>query len=192
MSELGDDDLLQAIRALYERVDGELRERWDRSLPLQDGLIDRWGRAARLGFAEGASIYNSAVVLGDVRVGRSTWIGPYVMLDGSGGGIEIGDFCSVSAGVHVYTHDTVEWSLTLGGAERRVGPVAVGTGCHLGAQTVVAPGVVIGERSVIGANSFVNRSVPARSIAVGTPARVVGHVQVTDGAARLVFDEDPA
>lgn len=182
----GPAELAAALRALYDDVDEGLRDRWDRSLPFQDGLFDRWERAARLGFDAEASIYNSAVVLGAVTVGRASWIGPYTLLDGSGGGISIGSHCSVSAGVHIYTHDTVRWSLSLGAAERAVGPVAVGDGCHLGAQSIVAPGVTIGERCVIGANSFVNRPVVARSVVAGSPARVVGRVEGEGDEVRIV------
>ncbi|MEY2398571.1 MAG: hypothetical protein QOJ00_1745 [Actinomycetota bacterium] len=172
------DDFAAALRTLYVRVDEDLRERWDRSLPFQDGLFDRWERAQRLGFGAEASIYNSAMVLGSVSVGGSTWIGPNVLLDGSGAeGITIGRYCSVSAGVQIYTHDTVRWSLSLGSAERTEGSVTVGDGCHLGAQSIVAPAVSIGDRCVVGANSFVNRSLEPRSVAVGTPARVVGRVE---------------
>jgi lipopolysaccharide O-acetyltransferase len=43
----------------------------------------------------------------------------------------------------------------------------------IGEHVVILPGVRIGEYSVIGANSVVTESVPARSVAVGAPARVV-------------------
>lgn len=183
-SPLGDE-----LRALYERLDEDLRDQWQRSLPFQDALIDRWDRARRLGFGDEASIYNSALVLGDVEVGDSTWIGPNVLLDGSGGGIRIGAWCSISAGVQIYTHDTVERSVTLGRAPRREGPVEIGDGCHIGALSVVVAGITVGERCVIGAHSLVNRPVPARSIALGVPARIVGHVEVDGADASLVFDD---
>jgi hypothetical protein len=90
------DELLNLLQHLYAAQDEQLRARFDRSLSFQDGAFDRWERARRLGFEEGASIYNSALVLGAVRVGRQTWIGPYAMLDGSGGGLSIGAYCSIS------------------------------------------------------------------------------------------------
>lgn len=183
------EDLAAALRALYDEVDERLRKDWDRSLPLQDGLIDRWDRAKRLGFGPDASIYNSSIIMGLVTVGRATWIGPYSLLDGSGGGISIGAYCSISAGVHVYTHDTVLWSVSLGAAETSAGAVAIGDGCHIGAQTVLAPGVTIGDRCVVGANSFVNRSVAARCVVLGSPARVVGYVEGDGGTTRLVIED---
>ena len=94
-------ELAAQLKALYEAQDEGLRLEWDRSLPFADGLLDRWERARRLGFGEDASIYNSALVYGDVSVGRGTWIGPYTLLDGSGGGLSIGAYCSISAGVQI-------------------------------------------------------------------------------------------
>ena len=54
------------------------------------------------------------LVIGDVKVGSHTWIGPNVILDGSGGGLEIGDYCSIDAGAQIYTHDTVMWAISGG------------------------------------------------------------------------------
>ena len=49
----------------------------------------------------------------------------------------------------------------------------------LGGSVVVCPGVTIGENSIIGAGAVVTRSVPANSIAVGNPARVIKEVDPT-------------
>ena len=42
-----------------------------------------------------------------------------------------------------------------------------------GPRVIVLAGVTIGENAVIGAGSVVTRSIPARSVAVGNPARVI-------------------
>ena len=52
-------------------------------------------------------------------------------------------------------------------------PIALGDNVWLGGSVVVCPGVTIGENSIIGAGAVVTRSVPANSIAVGNPARVI-------------------
>jgi hypothetical protein len=44
----------------------------DRSLPFADYIVDRWQKAAALGFEDVASIYDSSLVLGDVKVGKHT------------------------------------------------------------------------------------------------------------------------
>lgn len=55
----------------------------------------------------------------------------------------------------------------------RIAPVKIGRGCWIGQNTVIMPAVKIGEMSIIGANSVVTHSIPARSIAIGAPARVI-------------------
>lgn len=171
------DRLLEALNALRAERGGELRDRWNRSLPFNEEISDRWGRARSLGWGEGTSIYDSALVLGDVRVGEGTWIGPFVVLDGSGG-LEIGSFCSISAGVQVYTHDTVMWAVSGGRAPAERAPTRIGSRCYIGPNTVIARGVTIGDGCVIGANSLVLKDVPAGSKAFGTPCRVVGPAPV--------------
>jgi acetyltransferase-like isoleucine patch superfamily enzyme len=60
----------------------------------------------------------------------------------------------------------------------------------VGPQTVIVAGVSIGAHCVIGANSLVNRDVPDHSIAMGTPARIRGRVEVDGERVNLVYDSD--
>ena len=55
---------------------------------------------------------------------------------------------------------------------RGIAPIVVKRGCWIGQNVVILPGVTIGEYCIIGANSVVTKSIPARSIAHGAPARV--------------------
>lgn len=161
----------------YLRQDAQLREHWKRSLPLGDTLDDRWGRAERLGFAEGASIYNSTVVLGDVKVGEGTWVGPFVVLDGYHSPLSIGAWNTVCAGVQIYTHDSVRWALSGGQAEYDHSPTSIGDRCYLGPNVVVARGVTVGDMAVVGANAFVNRNVEERTVVAGAPAKPIARVE---------------
>jgi len=54
----------------------------------------------------------------------------------------------------------------------RSAPIRIGKGSWIGQNVVILPGVSIGEQCIIGANSTVTKSIPARSIAFGNPARV--------------------
>jgi acetyltransferase-like isoleucine patch superfamily enzyme len=180
------EELLQALRELYLEREAWLGETFDRSISFADAILDnRWSRAQRLGFAAGVSIYDSALVFGDVTVGEQTWIGPSVILDGTGGGIRIGAYCSIAAGVHLYTHDTVLWAVSGGKAPRRKSPVEIGECCHIGAQSIILPGVKIGRRCVVAANSLVNRAVADNTVVAGSPARVIGFVEGEGESARL-------
>lgn len=174
--------------ALYERLRAEHRDQWQRDLPFADLLFDRWERARNLGFGDGASIYHSALVYGDVRVGAGTWIGPNTLLDGSHG-LVIGQTCSISAGVQIYTHDTVQWALSGGFAPPEGAAVTIGDCSHIGSHATIAKGVTIGDHVVIGAGSFVNRDIEPYTVAVGAPCRRIGRVEPGDGRFRLLYDE---
>ena len=54
-----------------------------------------------------------------------------------------------------------------------IAPVLIKRGCWIGQNVVILPRVTIGEYAIVGANSVVTASIPARSIAYGAPARVV-------------------
>lgn len=164
-------DLLAKIREALGFAILQRQTEWDRVLPVGEYLVDRWQKARILGFGEGSSIYDSSLVFGDVSVGRDTWIGPFTVLDGSGAKLTIGDHCSISAGVQIYTHDTVRWAVE--GGEVEVAPTSIGKNCYIGPSVIVSKGVNIGDHAVIGANSFVNRDIPAGARAWGSPCRVV-------------------
>ena len=184
------DELASLLGDLYHERDEELRSRYNRSLPCADGIFDRWERAKRLGFGEESSVYNSAIVIGDVHVGAHTWVGPSVFLDGGYDKLRIGAYCSISASACLYTHDTVMWSLSGGASKPRTGAVTVEDRCYIGSQVIVGPGVRIGEQSVIATNSFVNCDVQARTIVAGNPARVIGRVEQNGDDIRLIYDNE--
>ena len=166
--------LLEQLRAFFHLRRNEVDAQYHRTLPFGDYISDRWDKAIMLGFGDGTSIYDSAHVFGAVSVGRKTWIGPFTILDGSGGGLVIGDYCSISAGVQIYTHDTVAWSVSGGKDEYQKAPTRIGNNCYLGPNTIIAMGVTIGDGVVIGANSLVLHDIPSNSTAYGNPARVPG------------------
>jgi acetyltransferase-like isoleucine patch superfamily enzyme len=170
--------MLDAIRSLQKLLQREKLEQFKRRVPFGDLITDRWDNAREYGFGEGASCYDSAVILGDVKVGKHTWIGPNVVLDGLGASLVIGDYCAISAGAQIYTHDTVKWCVNLGrGGKMESSPTFVGNGVYIGPNSVVSRGVLIGDSAVIGTMSFVNKDIPARKKAWGCPAVVVGDVE---------------
>jgi acetyltransferase-like isoleucine patch superfamily enzyme len=167
--------LLNVLKRLVRVLILEKKDKYKRFLSIADYIIDRWERADLMGFGKGSSVYDSCLVLGDVAVGENTWIGPYTILDGSGGGLSIGANCTISAGVHLYTHDTVDKVINKG--KTAVAPVEIGDNVYIGPNTIVSKGVNVGSYVVIGANSFVNRSIPSGAKAFGTPAKVVGYAK---------------
>jgi maltose O-acetyltransferase len=49
----------------------------------------------------------------------------------------------------------------------------IGDDCWIGGGAIICPGVTIGPRSIIGAGAVVTRDIPADSVAVGNPAKVI-------------------
>lgn len=167
--------LLDQLRGLFRARRDEVDRQYSRTLPFGDYVSDRWEKASMLGFGEGASIYDSAYVFGDVKVGPRTWIGPFVILDGSGG-LEIGANCSISASVQIYSHDTVDWAVSGGHEAYTYAATRIGDNCYIGPNSVIAKGVTIGSGCVIGAGSVVLSDIAPGQKAYGTPCRMSGPV----------------
>jgi len=164
--------LLSAIKRFVIMRRNFVKQRFKRVLPLNELLTDRWEKAKYLGFGEGASVYDSSLIIGDVRVGKNTWIGPFTILDGSGQ-LEIGDNCSISAAVQIYSHDTVEWAISGGKASYIYEKTIIGNNCYIGPNTIIAKGVTIGDGVVVGANSFINKSLVANKRYAGNPVKEI-------------------
>ncbi|MCQ5053042.1 sugar O-acetyltransferase, partial [Bacteroides fragilis] len=65
-------------------------------------------------------------------------------------------------------------------------PIRVGNNVWIGAQVFVLPGVTIGDNTVIGAGSVVNRDIPANVIAAGNPCSVIREITEEDKTKYLL------
>ena len=87
--------------------------------------------------------------------------------------VTIGDDCFIGPNVSILTAchstDPVERNTRMEWAK----PVTIGSNVWIGGSVTVLPGVTIGDNCTIGAGSVVTRNIPADSVAVGNPARVI-------------------
>lgn len=90
------------------------------------------------------------------------------------GEIEIGPRATVAQEVYLSTgsHDFSHPALQLVTAK-----ITIGADAFIGARAFILPGVVIGERSVVGACSVVTKDIPPDVTAAGNPCRVLGPVK---------------
>lgn len=59
-------------------------------------------------------------------------------------------------------------------------PIRVNDNAWIGGGSILLPGVTIGENSVIGAGSVVNRSIPANCVAAGNPCKIIRRLDAAD------------
>ncbi len=90
--------------------------------------------------------------------------------------VEIGSFTMIDAREGVYVDDNVKIGfscsiLSYSSIDKKKGAVYLREGCSIGANSVIMPGIEIGRGAIVGANSFVNRNVPAGEIWFGTPIK---------------------
>ncbi|OGC91185.1 MAG: hypothetical protein A2W25_10185 [candidate division Zixibacteria bacterium RBG_16_53_22] len=84
--------------------------------------------------------------------------------------ISIGDNCGFGEYCIILAHDAMPNEFL---DATRVGRVVIHESCHFGTGTIILPGVEIGPRSIVGANSVVSRDIPPNTVAAGNPARVI-------------------
>ena len=128
-----------------------------------------------------AFVHPQAAVTGNVIIGKDVYIGPGAALRGDWGGIVIEDGCNVQENctIHMFPGVTV---LLKEGAHIGHGAIVhggtVGRNVLVGMNAVIMDDVEIGDECIIGALSFINANtrIPARSLVVGNPAKIIKEV----------------
>ena len=98
----------------------------------------------------------------------------YLTLDGRYADIEIDECASVGQHCVIRT----DWALAPGSAinklfDKPAAPIKIGAHTWIGSGCVIAPGVTVGDFSIVASNSYVDSDVPAYSIVGGNPARII-------------------
>ena len=112
-----------------------------------------------------------------VVIGEGTYIYPHnALIDVSRPSlVKIGKNCFLNQHFTLLTHDYVSKVLIETGRQfiNSSGRVTIGDNVSFGQHVMVLKGVTIGDNSFIGAGSIVTKDIPANSVAVGAPCRVV-------------------
>ena len=103
----------------------------------------------------------------NLKLGKNTDIGAFTYVNAKYG-VEIEEDVQIGSHCSIYS-----WS-TIG---NKKGKVTIRKGAKIGSHSVIMPEVTIGENSIIGAFSFVNRDIPDNVIALGIPVKIVGKVK---------------
>lgn len=113
-----------------------------------------------------------------VKVGKKSKISRSAILDdGYSHLITIGDYVWITSGVMILAHqrDLLDYKIgyPVMSCSLKISPVVIKDGAHIGIGAIIMPGVTIGEGAVIGAGAVVTKDIPAYSVAVGSPAKVI-------------------
>jgi acetyltransferase-like isoleucine patch superfamily enzyme len=142
-------------------------------------------------FGAGAEVRPGAyaVCCSKISLGDRVIVRPGCMLFSDpreqGAEIIIEEDVMMGSGVHIYVHNHRFDDPGLPIIDQGHYPsesVILKRGCWVGANSIVLPGVTIGENAVVGAGSVVTRSIGARVVAAGNPARVIGEVGGSHGS----------
>ena len=98
-----------------------------------------------------------------LELGVRTDIGAFTYINAKYG-VEIGDNVEIGSHCSIYSESTID---------EKKGKVVIGKNAKIGSHSIVMPGITIGEYSVIGAHSFVNKNIPDNVVAYGVPAKVI-------------------
>lgn len=99
----------------------------------------------------------------NLKLGKYTDIGAFTYLNAKNGVI-IEDYVQIGAHCSIYSISTID---------KKEGKVVLKKNCKIGAYSLIMPGVTIGENSIVGAFSFVNRDIPKNTLAFGTPVKII-------------------
>lgn len=110
----------------------------------------------------------------NIRIGKNVFINACCKFQDQGG-ITIGDGCLIGHNVIITTLNHAEAP----SQRQAILPksVTIGKNVWIGANVTIVPGVTIGDNSIIGAGSIVVRNIPANTVAVGNPCKVIKHIK---------------
>ena len=98
-----------------------------------------------------------------LKLGERTDIGAFTYINARYG-VEIQDEVQIGSHCSIYSESTID---------NKNGKVTLKRNCKIGSHSIIMPGITIGENSIIGAFSFVNKNVPDNVIAFGIPAKII-------------------
>lgn len=110
---------------------------------------------------------------GYCKIGKKVWIGPYAYFDARA--LVIEDNVGIGPGTKILgsMHTGVPKDIPVIQTDLVIEPVRICRGSDIGVNSVILPGVTIGEGAIVGAGAVVTKDVAPNTVVAGVPARVL-------------------
>lgn len=112
--------------------------------------------------------------LSGVSIGKNTMISLGAKLDVRRGKIIIGNYCLITHGCYILSHDGS--AHVLNPEDDGSGIVEIGDHVFIGVNSVILRNVKIGDHVIIGAGTLVNRDIPEGAVALGNPVKIIRYL----------------
>lgn len=125
-----------------------------------------------------AYVSRSAVLVGDVTIADHASVWPNCVLRADINSIELGEYSNIQDGTMVHLSDDAGVKIgkyTTIGHNAIIHGCEIGDGCLIGMGAIIIDKAVIGDNCIIGAGALVTKNsvIPAGSLVLGSPAKVV-------------------
>lgn len=99
----------------------------------------------------------------NLKLGYKTDIGAFTYINAKNG-LTIEDYVQIGSHCSLYTISTID---------NKEGPITLRKNCKIGSHSTIMPNVTVGNNSIIGAHSFVNKDIPDDVVAFGIPVKII-------------------
>jgi UDP-2-acetamido-3-amino-2,3-dideoxy-glucuronate N-acetyltransferase len=147
-------------------------------------FIHELADVANCEIGDGTKIWQFVVILNGAKIGKDCNICAQTLIEGD---VEIGNNVTIKSGVQIWDGTKIEDNVFVGPnctftndkyprskkyLEKYNG-ITLKKNSSIGANATLLPGVTVGEYSMVGAGAVVTKDVPANSLVIGNPAKII-------------------
>jgi acetyltransferase-like isoleucine patch superfamily enzyme len=115
----------------------------------------------------------------NLKLGYKSDVGAFTYINAKNG-VTLEDYVQIGSHCSIYSISTID---------KKEGHVILKENCRIGSHSVIMPDMTIGENSIVGAFSFVNKDIPQNVVAFGVPVKIIREMS-NDEVKRLRDDID--